>query len=130
MSRPTLALLGAVAMLVLAGCGAVQVKPSASAGGGPASRGRIDAPASHKPDHVKCLRAAGLSVQSLSPTTLEVAGNVRVVFTPTPGSAQDFQIENREQGAEVIGSALLYPGQATDAELGTIENCLAAGVKG
>ena len=51
-------------------------------------------------------------------------------FTPTPGAAQDQQISGHTPGAEVIGSALLYPGTAPDSELQPIEDCLAQGVKG
>lgn len=51
-------------------------------------------------------------------------------FAPTQGAATADQIENTEQGAEVIGSALLYPNQASNSELNTIEDCLAHGVSG
>ena len=51
-------------------------------------------------------------------------------FAPTPGAAQDAQISGRVTGAEVIGSALLYPDQASDGLLQTVEDCLAAGVTG
>jgi hypothetical protein len=53
-----------------------------------------------------------------------------VVFTPTPGAAQAAQIQAQAQGAEVIGSALLYPAQASDSELSQIETCLAQRVQG
>jgi hypothetical protein len=105
------------------------VKPSASASGAPVSRGRVDDPRTMRPDHVACLRADGLPVQTIGATDLAI-GNVRVHFDPTPGGAQDDQMRNREQSAEVIGSALLYPGNAPDSELGKIEACLAEGVKG
>jgi hypothetical protein len=59
-----------------------------------------------------------------------VAGSVDIRFLPTPGAAQAAQIENQEQGAEAIGSALLYPGRTPDAELTQIERCIAQGVKG
>lgn len=53
-----------------------------------------------------------------------------VIFYPTPGIAQGLQIMGQEQGAEVIGSALLYPNGAASKELAKIEGCVAAGVKG
>ncbi len=34
------------------------------------------------------------------------------------------------QGAEVIGSALLYPNAASDSELSKVEACIAQGVSG
>lgn len=111
--------------LALSACGSVKVQPTS-----PTSRGRVDDPRTTKNDHVSCLRAAGLSVQELSGTDLQVAGTIRVHFEPTPGAAQFDQISDREQAAEVIGSALVYPGTAPDAQLATVERCIAQGVKG
>ena len=53
-----------------------------------------------------------------------------VGFEPTPGAAQDIQIQGESQAAEVIGAALLYPNQASDSLLTTVEGCMALGVKG
>jgi hypothetical protein len=53
-----------------------------------------------------------------------------VQFQPTPGDAQGVQIHGRAQGAEVIGSALLYPNQASAALLSNVESCVAKGVQG
>jgi hypothetical protein len=53
-----------------------------------------------------------------------------VVFEPTPGAAQFDQMSGKVKSAEVIGSALLYPNQASDQELKQIEDCLASGVVG
>ena len=53
-----------------------------------------------------------------------------VGFESTPGTAQGVQIQGESQGAEVIGSALLYPNQASDALLTKVESCVAQGVKG
>jgi hypothetical protein len=53
-----------------------------------------------------------------------------VAFEPTPGDAQGVQIQGEAQGAEVIGSALLYPNQAPDSLLSVVENCVGQGVKG
>ncbi len=72
-------------------------------------------------------RTACLSSRS-APSTLQIA-TVTVRFVPTPGAALAEQIEGRSQGAEVIGSALLYPGQASDSQLQTIEDCVGQGVK-
>lgn len=131
MPSPKLAILGVLAALGVAGCGTIAVKPSADrSSGAPRSRGQVDDPRATKPDHVACLRANGLAVREVGTTDLVIADGVRVHFEPTPGSAQDDQIRNREQSAEVIGSALLVPGTASDAELSTIEHCIAAGVKG
>jgi hypothetical protein len=53
-----------------------------------------------------------------------------VAFEPTPGDAQGVQIQGEAQGAEVIGSALLYPNQAPDSLLSVVERCVGQGVKG
>lgn len=133
--RPKRALTAiAFAALALAGCGAVKVQPTTPAGSSKlASRGHLDSPLTDMRNHLACLRDAHLSVQVVGPTRLQVApaaGGPLIVFTPTPGSAQGDQIAGRAQGAEVIGTALVYPNQGSDAELGTIGSCLAQGVQG
>jgi ABC-type sugar transport system substrate-binding protein len=116
----------------LSACGSSS-KPlagSAAALAGTHLRGRIDDP---RATHIQCLRAHGVTVNRVGQTGLRIGtapGGPTVTFEPTAGAAQDAQIRNREQGAEVIGPALLYPDQASDAELSTIEQCLAQGVKG
>ena len=124
----------AVAALALTGCGgAVQVQPTTPAGSTKlASRGRVDSPVKMK-NHLTCLRDAHLPVRVLSPTRLQIGSapaGPTVVFSPTPGAAQAYQIDGSAQAAEVIGSALVYPNQGSDAELGTIGACLSQGVQG
>jgi hypothetical protein len=53
-----------------------------------------------------------------------------VSFEPTPGDAQGIQIQGGAQGAEVIGSALLYPNQAPNGLVTMVEGCVAKGVSG
>jgi hypothetical protein len=53
-----------------------------------------------------------------------------IVFEPTPGIAQGIQIQGGAQGAEAIGSALLYPNQATNKLLTKVEACASVGVSG
>jgi len=53
-----------------------------------------------------------------------------VIFEPTPGDAQGVQIQGEAQGAEIIGSALVYPNQASDKLLTVVESCVAKGVSG
>jgi hypothetical protein len=130
MSLAKLAPICAAAALTLSACGTINVKPTASAGATAASRGRIDDPRTFKNNHVGCLRANNLAVRDVGATGLVVAHSVRVVFLPTPGAAQADQIQDVEQGAEVIGSALVYPGHASDSDLNKIEHCIAQGVSG
>jgi hypothetical protein len=118
------AVLGAV--ILLCGC-ASTVKPTQG-------RGQIDSPLTTSPDRVSCLRAAHLPIQEVGPTTLEIGSRpagATVKFEPSPGVAEGLQLQGvrSAQGAEVIGAALLYPRQAPDSVVTTIENCLSAGVK-
>ena len=114
--------------LAASACGA-SVKSATS------SRGKIDNPATAKANRIDCLtnkhipvRQVGLNMLLLRPQP----ASPRVVFAPTEGAAQGDQIswQPQDQGAEVIGGALLYPNQAPDNELGAIESCLSKGVKG
>jgi hypothetical protein len=130
--RASLALLGCA--VALAGCGSVRVQPTTSGGSTAlASRGKVDSPLTDMHNHLGCIRGAHLPVQVLTPTKLQVGpapAGPTIVFTATPGAAQDYQIEGKSQGAEVIGTALLYPNRGTDAELASIEACLDQGVQG
>ena len=123
----------AFAVLALTGCGAVKVQPTTPAGSSKlASRGKVDAPVNMR-NHVGCLRAAHLDVRVLSPTRLQIGpapAGPTIVFSPTPGAAQAYQIDGSAQSAEVIGSALVYPNQGSDGEMATIGACLAQGVQG
>jgi hypothetical protein len=116
----------------LSACGSSANAPagSADAVAGTHMHGRVD---DARTTHIKCLRAAGVPVVRVGQTGLKIgsgAGAVTATFEPTAGSAQDDQIRNREQAAEVIGAALVYPNQASDDELKTIEACMAKGVSG
>lgn len=135
MSSAKLVLVSSLAAVALAGCGgAVQVKPTTPPGATKlASRGVVDDPRTHNPDRLACLRADGFQVSETGRTGLQIGPpptGPSVTFAPTPGAAQADQIEGLVQGAEVIGSALLYPHQASGSALEKIENCLAEGVSG
>jgi hypothetical protein len=123
----------AFAALALTACGSVKIHPSTPAGSSKlATRGRVDSPVRMK-NHLACLRDAHLSVQVVSSTRLQIGSapaGPTIVFSPTPGAAQAYQINGSAQAAEVIGSALVYPNQGSDAELSTIGACLAQGVQG
>jgi hypothetical protein len=95
-----------------------------------AGRGRVADPRTQA-GRLECLRAHHLTVAEVGSSDLQVGplpAGPTIRFTPTSGAAQAAQIEGQSQGAEVIGSALLYPNQAPDSELKTIENCVAQGV--
>ena len=113
--------------VALAGCGS---------GAHPArGRGVVDSPITTKTNHLKCLQQQHLPVVDTGPTSLQIGplpNGPTVRFLPTPGSAQALQLQGSPAtaGAEVIGSALLYPNGASDGELKQIETCLAKGVSG
>jgi hypothetical protein len=118
------AVLGAVTLLC--GC-ATTAKP-------PQGRGQVDSPLTNDPDRVACLRAAHLPLQAEGQTTLQLGAlpaGATIKFQPTAGAAEALQLQGGRsaQGAEVIGSALLYPHRAPAWELTAIENCLSVGVK-
>jgi len=125
--------LGLVA-LALSACGSIEVKPTSSTGA-PVSRGKVDDPRTTQNNHVMCLRQQHFRVAEIGPNKLQIGtwpAGPTVLFTPTAGAAQAYQIQGVRwaQGAEVIGSALLFPNQATDSELGKVETCIAEGVLG
>jgi len=123
-----------LAALALVGCGAVRVQPATPAGSATlASRGKVDSPLTDMHNHLGCLRTAHLTVQVVGPTKLQVGAapaGPTIVFTPTQQASQAAQIDGNAQGAEAIGTALLYPNQGSDSVLTSIEDCLDQGVQG
>ena len=116
-----------VAVLLLCGCSS-SVKP-------PQGRGKVDDPRTNVVNHLKCIQHDHLAAQEVGRVGIQIGplpSGPSVQFLPTPGAAQAAQIEGQPQyeGAEVIGSALLYPHGGTDSELAQIEACLASGVSG
>jgi hypothetical protein len=118
--------------VLLSACGTSSkpVAGSVPANAPKAGHASIDDP---RDRHITCLQAHHFQVVKQGETNLSIGtapGDPTVTFAPTPGSAQEEQITNRVESAEVIGSALLYPHRASDAELQVIEDCLAEGVSG
>jgi hypothetical protein len=118
------AALAAIA-LILCGCSAV-VKP-------PEGRGQAADQRTAGPNRLHCLIAAHLPAREVGQAGIQIGPlphGPTVQFLPTQGAAQERQISGSAEGAEVIGTALLYPHQASDAELSQIENCLGQGISG
>lgn len=112
----------ALSALALSACSVTATSPT--------GRGRVTDPRTQA-GRLDCLRAHHLAVREVGATGLQIGpppAGATVRFTPSPGAAQTAQIEGQAQGAEAIGSALVYPNQASDSELGVIENCVAQGV--
>jgi hypothetical protein len=114
-----------LAAVALSACGST-VKP-------PQGRGSIDNPRTGNPDYLRCIRDHGVPAVEVGSNGIQVGqlpAGPTIRFLPTAGSATAAQIYGQAQGAEVIGSALLYPNQASRSELGAIEVCLNQRVKG
>lgn len=125
-----LALAAVLAAISLSACGST-AKPEA----GTLKAASIDAKKVDDPrtTHVQCLRTEHVPVVEFGKVWLQIATKPfgpTVQFTPTPGAAQEMQIDGQVESAEVIGSALLYPNRASDALLQKVEDCMAKGVTG
>jgi hypothetical protein len=132
MSSAKLAIACALAAVVLSACGiksnptAGTISPTATKEG----HAKIDDP---RNIHIRCLKQDKIPVVKVGQTDLQIGtppGGPTVQFAPTPGAAQHDQIDGAVTGAEVIGSALLFPNQASDQLLGRVETCLAQDVTG
>lgn len=105
---------------ILCGCGAV-VKP-------PQGRGHIENP---RGGQLQCLLAHHLPAVAVGGTGIQIGAlpaGPTVQFEPSNGAAETLKVEGQAQGAEMIGSALLYPHQAPDSELSQIESCVDHGM--
>jgi hypothetical protein len=72
---------------------------------------------------VSCLRDAGVQARRVEPIAI-VADRVRIDFLATPGAAEARQIAGAAQGAEQIGRALVWVGDAPDGLLAAVEECV------
>jgi hypothetical protein len=118
--------------LLATGLAAVAMTGCASLTHPAGGRGRVVDPRTAAGRYA-CLVAHHLDPIKVGTTGIQIgqpAAGPTIQFAPTTGAATADQLENTEQGAEVIGSALLYPNRASDRELNTIEDCLAQGVSG
>ncbi|MGO9959718.1 MAG: hypothetical protein ACLP50_27700 [Solirubrobacteraceae bacterium] len=127
-----------LAALSLSACG-IAAKPEAGTLKAIATSHKgVDDP---RTKHIACLRQDGIRAvrtqytlqgQNLPGIQIGIGAptDPTVTFEPTPGDAQSIQIHGFAQGAEVIGSALLYPENASDALLAKVESCVALGVTG
>jgi hypothetical protein len=130
MSSAKLAAASAFAVMLIAACGTTAKPEAGTLRAAAKAHKNVDDP---RAKHILCLRADKIPVVTVGGTGLTVGtapADAKVVFLPTPGSAQQAQIGGTAPAAEVIGSALLYPQHDSDAQLKQIEDCLAVGVKG
>jgi hypothetical protein len=90
-----------------------------------------------RPTHIKCLRADHVTdiheYYSAGRPAFQVGtrpSGPTVVFEATPGMGQGVQISGSDQGAEIIGSALVFPNDASAKLAHKFETCVALGVSG
>ena len=126
-------LLAALAALTLSACGGSAKPEAGTPAANATSHKNVDDP---RKKHLTCLHQEHIPVRRVNIGGLPgMQIGVRptgptVQFQFTPGAAQAAQIAGRAQGAEVIGSALLYPNQASSKLLSKVETCVAKGVQG
>lgn len=119
--------LAAVAALLVAGCGSTRTPeqsggPNAVLGGGARAT-----PYDPRATPLSCMQADGLPARLDGERAIVVGtgpGAPRAYFQVDGGTAQGTQVRGDAQGAEVIGSALLYTNAGSDALLKRVETCL------
>ncbi len=119
-----------LAALCVSACGAAAKPEAGTLKASATSHKGLDDP---RQKHIVCLRQDHIPVVKVGATAMQIAAKPygpTVYFEPTPGIAQGLQIDGQSQGAEVIGSALLYPNQASDQLLTKVETCVKLGVTG
>jgi hypothetical protein len=72
---------------------------------------------------VSCLRDARVPA-TLAGRDAVLAQGVRIEFLATPGAAEARQVAGRAQGAEQIGRALVWVGDASEDLLDALEECV------
>lgn len=76
---------------------------------------------------VACLHGEGIATRPTAPNEVRLAPaatGMRVRLAITPGAADAAQLRGGAEGAEVIGSAMLFVGSASDAQIARVERCL------
>jgi hypothetical protein len=130
MSSAKLALATGLAAISLSACGTAAKPEAGTLKAVTNTHKGVDDP---RKKHIQCLQQEHIPVARVGNTWLQVGAapsGPTVNFEPTPGAAQETQIAGRAQGAEIIGSALVYPNQAPGGLLTKVENCIAEGVSG
>ena len=137
MSLAKVAVVCALTALLVSACG-IQQKPLAGTAKIKKARdfyGVVDDP---RAKHTPCLRTDKLKFhqyytahQRLPAIQIgSLPAGPTIIFEATPGAAQALQLDGKDEGAEVIGSALLFPNKASGSLLSKVENCTSIGVSG
>ncbi len=123
--------------VVLSACG-IQPKPLAGSPHVDRASGNhafVDDP---RTAHLPCLRSDHLSFRRYRTKDGQLPAiqvgtppsGPTIVFLPTTEAATYAQMSNQEQGAEVIGQALVYPNHAGNQVMAEVEQCVALKVEG
>jgi hypothetical protein len=113
MKRALIPLLAALALL--AACGSDDAAPS-------------EDDSDKRAAAMACLEEAGIEARLEGEEEIVIGDGAdapRIQFFLTAGESEAAQFEGDGEGAEQIGSALLYVGSGSDALLEDVENCLA-----
>jgi hypothetical protein len=140
MSSAKIAAACALVAVSLSGCGIASKPEAGSAQAAAAAKHSLADP---RTKHIRCLKAdhipftEGTVKNASTPPhgdpSIQIGSapsGPLAVFAATPGAAQNAQIEGKSQGAMVIGSALVFPNQASDAFMQKVDKCMTLGVSG
>jgi hypothetical protein len=120
-------LAGFAATLLCVGCGSPR-SPLLSGGEDPIRGGSAGFQTYSPPIGLRnCLRARGLTVARVDRSTIAIApasDGLAVTFEAIDEAAWARQLRGLAQGAEMIGSGLVYVGQAGPAKLAQVQDCL------
>jgi hypothetical protein len=120
----------ALVLLAAAGCGTGPARhpPQPAQVARPASAGAKPDTSNPSTSLVACLGRRKVSARVSGPGTVGVdpaSAGLKVRFLGTDGDAQAAQLQGSSEGAEVILNALVYVGNATDAQIKPVEDCVA-----
>ena len=133
MSSAKIAAACAVVAVSLSGCGVASKPEAGSAQAATAAKHSLADPRTR---HIKCLAADHIPYTEKmvdgypSIQIGQAPSGPLAEFTKTPGAAQNVQMEGKSQGAMVIGSALIYPNQASYTFMDKVAKCMSLGVSG
>jgi hypothetical protein len=109
-----LAVIGVTAALGVAGCGT--------------DHGTGDGSYDPRDSRITCLTGKGLQAKKVGDRYVYAGAPgrppLRIFFAVTPGEAEAISVSARAQGAEQLGRALLFVGNASEPLLTKIEGCL------
>lgn len=129
-----LALVTAFTALLLAACGSTTKPVAGTPRAAALARKGLNDP---RTTHIACLRADHVTdvheetingLPSFQVGTMPVGPTVE--FLATPGMSQGTQIAGQDQGAERIGSAMVFPNAASAKLAGEVETFVGLGVSG